>query len=108
MNLLKMGRFFRHSSGGRLIIARNEKESELLWSKKENNLLKLRHENIPGAAGIFVRNGRDERKTAASVVAFYGKGKNQELVEISFETAFDKGKIKVKPRKPEEGGFRLI
>ena len=108
VELLKVGRFFRHISGSRLVIARNEAESNYLWSKEYDNIVKLRAAKVSGAAGIFIPKGSLCIEEAASAVAYHGKGRNRERVGIFFKKGDNSGQVSVKPVEPKKIGFELI
>lgn len=108
VELLKVGRFFRHISGSRLVIARNESESNYLWNKECDNIVKLRSEKVSGAAGILIPKGSLCIEEAASAVAYYGKGRDTERVDIFFKTGDSSGQVAVKPAEPKTIGFELI
>jgi len=97
--LLKIGRHFRVSPQTKVIIGRNEDENgKMAFLAKDNEML-LEARDFKGPLSLIdnPQAKREEIAEAACLIAFYGKGKDQDKIWIKFNSG--KEEIEVKPGK---------
>jgi hypothetical protein len=81
--LLKVGRQFRISPGVKLILGRNLADNERLEALAGPDQLQLRCSHFNGPLGLLCGKAEEaELKTAAGILASYGKGKGETRVEV--------------------------
>lgn len=108
VDLIKHGRFYRNKNGSRIIIARNESESLLLWNERGGNMINMKHYNVPGAAAVYLPGKDRDIESAAALLSYFGKGRNLEKVEIAYKIAGKEKSLSVAPESPEKSGFLLV
>lgn len=105
IELLKYGRHFISEDNTKLIVTRNGDEGELVKNILDENDTIFLAAKFNGPTGIISGDYTEKDKELISkIVARYGKGKNEEEVEIKYGVngkAF-KNSIKVKPATEEE------
>jgi len=99
LDLLKVGRHFRLSPDTKLIVGRNERENNLLFSLAGNNDFLLEVNGIVGPAGILQSRSKDLIPLAAGIVARYSDAKDFPSVPVNYWNKNSKRKINVKPIK---------
>ncbi|MGM9978697.1 MAG: tRNA 4-thiouridine(8) synthase ThiI [Clostridium sp.] len=105
IELLKYGRHFISEDNTKLIVTRNGDEGESVKNVLDENDTIFLAAKFNGPTGIISGDYTEKDKELISkIVARYGKGKNEEEVEIKYGVngkAF-KNSIKVKPASEEE------
>lgn len=105
IELLSYGRYFISEDNTMLIVTRNKDEGEAIKSLLDENDTIFLASNFNGPTGVICGQHTDnDKKFISEIVARYGKGKNEEFVEVNFGaygTPFNKS-IKVKPARDEE------
>lgn len=105
IDLIKHGRFYRDNGGGRIIIARNEAESLLLWNERKVGIINIKHHNVPGAAAVYIPAKDRDVENAAALTAYFGKGRSLDKVEMKYRIEGKEKFMSVTPRSAEESGF---
>ena len=83
VELLKVGRQFRLSPQARLAIGRNQEDNERLRELAGSAALLLRCVGFSGPLGVLSgQPGETDLTTAAAIVAGYGKGQAEPVVEV--------------------------
>ncbi len=83
VELLKVGRQFRLSAASKLILGRHRSDNEALQQQMKPDQTKLRCQNFSGPLGLFCGTAdQNDLDTAASIVASYGKGKDEVEVDV--------------------------
>ena len=83
VELLKVGRQFRLTTTAKLVVGRNKEDNQALEPFKTPENLLLRCRNFSGPIGLLC--GAADQSTlerAAAIVASYGKGKDEQQVEV--------------------------
>ncbi|MDY4079727.1 MAG: tRNA 4-thiouridine(8) synthase ThiI [Clostridium sp.] len=105
IELLKYGRHFISEDNTKLIVTRNGDEGELVKNVLDENDTIFLAAKFNGPTGIISGDyTENDKELISKIVARYGKGKNEEEVEIKYGVngkAF-KDSIKVKPASEEE------
>ncbi|MFO7983859.1 MAG: thiamine biosynthesis protein [Desulfuromonadales bacterium] len=103
VELLKHGRQFRLANGTRLILGRNEADNGRLEALAGVDDLKLRSAAFRGPLGL-VRGRIDDRdlREAAALVASYGKGREEQRLEVLVKGAGTQIVMKVTPMGRQE------
>lgn len=103
IELLKVGRQFRLSPTAKLVVGRNKADNERLQALSEGCLLTLRCANFSGPLGIYCgKESQEDLKTAAAILASYGKGKDEAQLEVLFIKDDEKFELTVAPMPREE------
>ncbi len=103
IELLKVGRQFRLSPTAKLVVGRNQADNEKLQQLSEGCGLKLRCANFSGPLGIFCGDPKQEDlEKAAAILASYGKGKDEEELEVLFMAPDKQFMLKIKPMPRED------
>jgi len=98
IELLKVGRQFRISPTAKLVVGRNKADNERLQHLSEGCTLRLRCANFSGPLGVFCGEAKQEDlETAAAILASYGKGKDEEQLDVLFMEGEKQFCINVKP-----------
>ena len=80
---LKVGRHFRLSPQAKLLLGRNQQDNDVLENLKGIGYVHLHCADFKGPLGVFCgRNLTNELALAAAIVASYGKGKDQDAVDV--------------------------
>jgi hypothetical protein len=99
VELLKYGRAFRLSDSAQLSLGRKKSDNETLRTLAGDELIMMRNENFSGPLGVL--SGvptREDVELGAALVAAYGKGKDEEIVEVRIENRAPKPEfIEVEP-----------
>ncbi len=84
-NLLRVGRHFRLSETAKLVVGRDERENGIIESLKQPDDWRLEVTEFGSPVGLL-RGTADDTvlKTAASVVARYSDGKNEQSVRVVY------------------------
>jgi len=83
VELLKIGRQFRLSKQSKLTLGRHQKDNEAIQAAAKSDYIILRTPGVSGPLGLVSGTPSEEDlQTAGAIVASYGKGKDQEKVEI--------------------------
>lgn len=103
VELLKAGRQFRLSPTAKLVVGRHKADNDALQQLVRSDQIKMRCLNFSGPLGVFCGETTAENlKTAAEIVATYGKGKDQPEVEVLCMTAEEQSTITVSPMSREQ------
>lgn len=87
VELLKIGRQFRLSKQAKLTLGRHQKDNEAIREAAKDTYIVLRALGVSGPLGLISgQSTAEDLKVAGAIVASYGKGKDQEKVEILAET----------------------
>ena len=104
IELLNYGRHFISEDGTTLIVTRNKDEGNAIKSLLDKSDTVFLAAKFNGPTGIICGEYTEkDKKLLSEIVARYGKGKNEELVEVKFGaygTAFNNS-IEVKPASDE-------
>ena len=96
--LLKVGRQFRLSPTVKLILGRNQSDNELLEKLAEPCQTLLRCSNFNGPLGLLCGQPEEvDLKTAAAILAAYGKGKDEPQVNVVCFSQGNEFSFTVKP-----------
>ena len=96
--LLKVGRQFRISTTAKLVLGRNKADNDKINELANDTQLKLRCSNFSGPLGLFCGDEKDEDlEMAAAILASYGKGKDENQLEVLFSNAKRNFELTVKP-----------
>lgn len=83
VELLKHGRAFRLSAHAQLSLGRKKSDNETLRDLAGTELIIMRNENFSGPVGVLSGTPtQDDIALGAALVAAYGKGKDEEKVEV--------------------------
>lgn len=105
IELLKYGRHFISEDNTKLIVTRNGEEGEQIKSLLDENDTVFLASKFNGPTGIISGSYTEKDKELISkIVARYGKGKNEEEVEVKYGINGNqfKNSVKVKPASEEE------
>jgi tRNA U34 2-thiouridine synthase MnmA/TrmU len=98
VELLKAGRQFRLSESAKLVLGRNQADNDQINNLAADHQLKLRCSNFSGPLGLFCGEPTEaDLQTAAAILASYGKGKDEEQLEVLFSSADKEFELTVKP-----------
>ncbi|NOR50215.1 MAG: DUF814 domain-containing protein [Desulfuromonadales bacterium] len=98
VELLKIGRQFRLSEQSKLTLGRHQKDNDSIREATDDNHIVLRALDVSGPLGLISgQPSEEEIEVAGSLVASYGKGKDQEEVDILAETANGEQRFTVAP-----------
>ncbi|PLY01901.1 MAG: thiamine biosynthesis protein [Desulfuromonas sp.] len=107
--LLKAGRQFRLSDKAKLILGRKQADNETIKELQRPGDISLRANNFSGPLGLVTGDaGEAELKSAAALVAGYGKGRAENTVEILLHTGEETRQITVAPASQEDARKLLI
>lgn len=107
--LLKVGRQFRISPTAKLILGRNQADNERLEELAEACQLKLHCSNFNGPLGLLCgRTEEQDLKTAAAILASYGKGKDEEEVKVLFSRQEHEFEMTVEPMPREDSRGMIL
>ena len=103
VELLKLGRQLRISPGSKLILGRNQGDNEALQERAAPSDRLLRSVGFNGPTGLL-RGARtpDEVRIAAALVASFGKGKEENEVEVSVRRGEEEERLTVSPMVRED------
>lgn len=102
LNLLRVGRHFRCSSGCKIIVGRNKRENELLASSAESGDHILRVEGYGSPITIITGTATESSlTTAASLCARYSDAKHLPEVEVTVLKNGKRSRIMVSPATEE-------
>jgi len=103
VELLKYGRAFRLSDSAQLSLGRKKSDNETLRTLASTDLILMRNENFSGPAGVLSGTPTQEDiELGAALVAAYGKGKDEDVVEVRIENRTLKPEfVEVKPLSRE-------
>ncbi len=104
IHLIKNGRFYRLPGGLRVIIARDEEESNEIAELAAGKKWIIYTETVPGPTAALSREPHfEERETAARLVASHGKGAKAQSVRMVLESPNGTKKIiDIEPALKEE------
>lgn len=109
VELLKAGRQFRLSSTAKLVVGRNRADNETLKKLIAPGQVTMRCLNFSGPLGILSGSPTQEDLIhAAAVIASYGKGRDEEQVEILCEKNGKESILKVEPMPREQVGRMIV
>ena len=98
VNLLKAGRQFRLSPKAKLTVGRNRADNEMLQQLKQPHHISMRCNNFSGPLGVFTGELTEKDiKLAASIIATYGKGKDEPEVEVLYFKDGERQVVTVQP-----------
>ncbi len=108
VELLKAGRQFRLSPTAKLVVGRNQADNETLQKIYQQNHIRMRCQNFSGPLGVYCgAAGNADLETAAALIATYGKGKNEEWVDVLCMETGTEYVLRVQPL-PREKAQELI
>ncbi|MFO7812031.1 MAG: hypothetical protein R6V21_03605 [Pelovirga sp.] len=108
VELLKIGRQFRLSPTAKLVVGRNKEDNQALEGFLTASRLLMRCRDFSGPLGVFC--GDAEQTTlerAAAIVASYGQGKDEPLVEVLC-FAHDNNSSLTVPPMPREESIKML
>ncbi|PLX78128.1 MAG: thiamine biosynthesis protein [Desulfuromonas sp.] len=107
--LLKVGRQFRLADKVKLILGRKRSDNEAMKELIRPEDTTLRAKNFSGPLGLVTGDATPEQfETAAAMVATYGKGSDEENVEILLQRGDQRWEISVAPADRDETRSLLI
>jgi tRNA U34 2-thiouridine synthase MnmA/TrmU len=109
VELLKVGRQFRLSERAKLTLGRHQKDNEAIRAAADGSHIVLRALGVPGPLGLVSGEPLDDDlKTAAAIIASYGKGKDQEAVVVLAETPNGEQRFTLSPMPRSESEKLLL
>lgn len=103
VELLKVGRQFRLSSLAKLVLGRNQADNEAMERLLGQSGLRLRCSEFSGPLGVLRGEPTTEDcQRAAAIVASYGKGKDEDKVEVLFREEGRQFALMVAPMSRDE------
>jgi len=109
VELLKVGRQFRLSPTAKLVLGRHRADNDRINELVQNQHIKLRCNNFSGPLGLFCgEQNEDDLKTAAAILASYGKGKDEAQLKVLFTNREKEFELTVTPLPREESRKILI
>jgi len=88
VRLLRLGRHFRLSPQGKLVVGRNEEENGALENQPLPCAIKIEPVDVPGPVGLLTAEWREpELSLATRIVARYSDGRDNEPVKLSVRRA---------------------
>lgn len=98
VELLKIGRQFRLSEQAKLTLGRHQKDNESILNTAGENYISIRALGVSGPLGLISGQPfEQDLQVAGGIVASYGKGKDQETVEILAVTPLGEQRFTVTP-----------
>lgn len=95
--LLTVGRHFRISDGAKIVVGRNELESDYLEREWADYVL-LKTVDVPGPTTLFMGECDEELlRLAASITARYSDGKYEKRVKISIDDLKGQSSLEIEP-----------
>ncbi len=101
VNLLKLGRHFRLSSGARVIVGRNKKDNELLIASRRAGFTMFVSDVVPGPAVLTDATLVEDIETASVMCASFADNGGQ-LVDMLVISDEGKRRVNANPRSKEE------
>jgi tRNA U34 2-thiouridine synthase MnmA/TrmU len=109
VELLKVGRQFRLSEHAKLALGRHKDDNDAIRRLASDEHIILRTPGFPGPLGLVSGQPTDEDlKTAGAIVASYGKGKDQEEIDVMAETPDGEQIFTIKPMAREESQNLIV
>ena len=109
VELLKIGRQFRLSARAKLTLGRNRDDNEAIQAAANESHTLLRSPGVPGPLGLVSGEPTDQDlKTAAAILASYGKGKDQQDIEILAEMPGAEQRFTVTPMSRQESQKLIV
>jgi tRNA U34 2-thiouridine synthase MnmA/TrmU len=103
VELLKAGRQFRLSPTAKLVVGRNQADNETLQQLYQQPHIRMRCLHFSGPLGVFCGTAQaEDLERAAAIIATYGKGKNEDQVEVLCMQADKEYVLRVRPMPREE------
>ncbi len=98
VELLKIGRQFRLSEQSKLTLGRHQKDNDSIREAADETHIVLRALGVSGPLGLISgQPSAEDLQVAGAIVASYGKGKDQEEVDILAETPEGEQNFNVTP-----------
>ena len=98
VELLKIGRQFRLSEQSKLTLGRHQKDNDSIRNAANCAYIILRTPGVSGPLGLVSgQPSEEDLRTAGAILASYGKGKDQEQVEVLAETSTGEQQFTVAP-----------
>lgn len=98
VELLKVGRQFRLSAQAKLCLGRHQSDNEAIRALAGPGRILLRTPGLAGPLGLVSgQPDRDDLQRAGAIVASYGKGREQDQVDILVETSQGEQTFAVRP-----------
>ena len=109
IELLKTGRIFRLSATSKLILGRHQRDNEAMQKIAGDNQLQMRAKDHSGSLCLFCgEQSQPDLDIAAAIVASYGKGKDEEEVDVLCSTTETEFVRRVKPLSREVSRELLV
>ena len=109
VELLKIGRQFRLSAQSKLTLGRHQKDNDAIREAARGAYITLRTPGVSGPLGLVSGEPSEEDlHTAGAILATYGKGKEQEQVEVLAEMPDGEKRYKVAPMPREEATKMIV
>lgn len=109
IELLKLGRPFRLSAAAKLTLGRNRSSNEALKRLASDTGILLRCRNFSGPLGVISGEAQaEDLAKGAAIVASYGKGAQQQQVEILLSCAGEQQILTVAPMPRAEAQTMLL
>jgi len=98
VELLKIGRQFRLSEQSKLTLGRHQKDNDSIRDADNDAYVILRTPGVSGPLGLVSgQPSESDLRSAGEILASYGKGKDQEQVEVLAETPDGEQRFTVAP-----------
>lgn len=109
VELLKVGRQFRLTKECKLVLGRKQEDNEAINQLACESHTRLRCANFSGPLGLLCGEvSAKEEELAAAIVASYGKGKDEDMVEVLLIKDDTEKSISVAPFAREEASKLLL
>jgi tRNA U34 2-thiouridine synthase MnmA/TrmU len=107
--LLKAGRQFRISDKVKLIVGRHQADNEALKALAKPEHIRMRCNNFSGPLALLIGEAETaELELAAAIIASYGKGKNEPMVEVLCMSDTTEDSLCSVPPLPREKSLEMI
>ncbi len=88
VHLLKIGRHFRLSDGGKLVVGRNDEENQKIQTFAQGQDILLKVSSFPGPLSLLRgKLGEGDIEKAAAITAHYSKAKDLRNIEVTLKGA---------------------
>lgn len=109
VELLKIGRQFRLSEQSKLTLGRHQEDNDSIRAADKSDYIILRTPGVSGPLGLISGAPTEEDlQTAGAIVATYGKGKEQEKVEVLAELPDGEKSFNIAPMSRQAATAMLV
>jgi tRNA U34 2-thiouridine synthase MnmA/TrmU len=109
VELLKIGRQFRLSEHAKLTLGRHQSDNDAIREIPKGAYIVLKAKGVPGPLGLVSGHVNEEDlRLAGAILASYGKGKDQNEVDILVETSAGEQDLTVVPMPRSESREMIV